>query len=61
MVRAWSRLFCCWNGVRRRVRLCTMSMYNKFVARQVERPWADIAQDCFVVGMIVGIALGCAL
>ena len=38
-----------------------MSMYNKFVARQVERSWADIAQDCFVVGMIVGIALGCAL
>jgi len=36
-------------------------MYSKFIARQVERPWRDIAQDCFVVGMIAGIALGCAL
>ena len=36
-------------------------MYNKFIARQVERPWADIAQDCFVVGMFVGFMIGCAL
>ena len=33
-------------------------MYNKFIARQVERPWADIAQDCFVFGMFVGCMLG---
>ena len=36
-------------------------MYSKFIARQVERPWRDIAQDCFVFGMIAGIALGSAL
>ena len=36
-------------------------MYNKFIARQIERPWRDIAQDCFVVGMVIGLALGCAL
>ena len=33
-------------------------MYNKFIARQVGRPWADIAQDCFVVGMFVGCVVG---
>ena len=33
-------------------------MYNKFIARQVERPWADIAQDCFVVGMFAGCVVG---
>ena len=33
-------------------------MYNNFIARQVERPWADIAQDCFVFGMFVGCVLG---
>jgi len=36
-------------------------MYSKFIARQVDRPWADIAQDCFVVGMALGVVLGCAL
>ena len=36
-------------------------MFSKFVARQVERPWASIGQDCFVFGMAIGIALGCAL
>ena len=35
-----------------------VSMYNKFIARQVERPWADIAQDCFVVGLFAGCVVG---
>ena len=33
-------------------------MYNKFIARQVDRPWADIAQDCFVFGMVIGCVVG---
>jgi len=33
-------------------------MYNKFIARQVQRPWQDIANDCFVFGLFAGCMLG---
>ena len=36
-------------------------MYSKFINLCVGRSWSNIAHDCFVVGMVAGIAIGCAL
>jgi len=39
-------------------------MFREFVNhhhRRLQRPWSALGQDCFVVGMALGVALGCAL
>jgi hypothetical protein len=39
-------------------------MFREFVNhhhRRLQRPWSALGQDCFVVGMALGVVLGCAL
>jgi hypothetical protein len=39
-------------------------MFKEFVNnchRRLQRPWSALGQDCFVVGMALGVVLGCAL